>query len=148
MTTTLPKLRLVALTANVGTAAFNSRANVCEMPAALAVNVTDWEEVTAETGAEKLAVVAPEATVTEAGTVTAELLLARFTANPLLAAAALRLTVHASVPAPVADAFEQVNPDNTGMPLPESVTVLELPDAELLVSVNAPVAAPDVVGSN
>ena len=47
----------------------------------------------------KGAVVAPAATVTEAGTVTAELLLASVTASPPAGAAALSVTVHASVPA-------------------------------------------------
>jgi hypothetical protein len=45
--------------------------------------------------------VVPDATVTEAGTVTAELLLDSATVNPPLGAAPVRLTVHASVPAPV-----------------------------------------------
>jgi hypothetical protein len=57
--------------------------------------------VTAETEPEKAALVAPDATVTEAGTVTAELLLDSATVNPPLGAAPVRVTVHASVPAAV-----------------------------------------------
>ena len=70
---------------------------------------------TEATVAEKLALVAPAATVTEAGTVTEELVLARPTANPPLGAAALSDTVQASVPAPVMDAFEQESPVSTGV---------------------------------
>ena len=40
LTDTLPKARLVALTASVGTAAFNCRAKVSETVPALAVKVT------------------------------------------------------------------------------------------------------------
>jgi hypothetical protein len=47
------------------------------------------------------AVVVPAGTVTDAGTVTEVLLLARVTANPPVGAAALSVTVQASVPAAV-----------------------------------------------
>jgi hypothetical protein len=57
--------------------------------------------------AEKAALVAPDAIVTEAGTVTAELLLDSATANPPLGAAPLNVTVQASVPAPVYEAVLQ-----------------------------------------
>ena len=65
--------------------------------------------LTDETVAVKFAVVEPAATVTEAGTVTAELLLARLTVKPPLGAAALSPTVHVSVPAPVIDPPAQLN---------------------------------------
>jgi len=64
--------------------------------------------LTAETVAVKLAVVAPAATVTLAGTVTALLLLARLTVNPPVGAAALNVTVQLSVPAPVNDPLVQL----------------------------------------
>ena len=67
--------------------------------------------LTDETVAVKLAVVEPAATVTEAGTVTAELLLARLTAKPPVGAAALSATVQVSVPAPVIDPLAQLNED-------------------------------------
>jgi hypothetical protein len=70
--------------------------------------------LTAETVAVKLAVVAPAPTVTEAGMVTALLLLARLTARPPVAAALLNVTVQLSVPAPVMDALEQLNPLRAG----------------------------------
>jgi hypothetical protein len=75
-----------------------------------AVRVAVCAVLTAEAVAVKLALVAPEATTTEAGTFTAVLLLARVTANPLLPAAAVSVTVQASVPAPVSDPLPQVSP--------------------------------------
>jgi hypothetical protein len=101
-----------------------------------------------ETVAEKLALVAPAATVTVAGTVTAALLLARFTAKPPLAAAALRLTVQTSVPAPVIDEFEHEIPVSAGAPVPVRLIADEDPVEELLAIVSAPLAAPAVAGSN
>jgi hypothetical protein len=98
--------------------------------------------------AEKLALVAPAATVTEAGTVTAELLLARLTVNPLLAAAAFSVTEQASVPEPVMDAFVQETAISTGTPVPARLITLEAPDEELLASVSVPEAAPAAAGSN
>ena len=104
--------------------------------------------VTADTVAEKLPVVDPAATVTEAGTVTAVLLLATLTAKPPLAAAALNVTVQLSVPAPVNDPLVQLSPLNTGTPVPLKLINVEVPLDELLVRVNVPLAAPAIVGSN
>jgi hypothetical protein len=80
--------------------------------------------------------VAPGATVTVAGTVTAELLLARLTANPPLAAATFSVTVQLSVPAPVIDPLVQLSPLNTGTPVPLRLIKVEVPLKELLVSVS------------
>jgi hypothetical protein len=55
----------------------------------------------------KLAFVAFATTITDAGTVTAALLLARLTANPPAGAAPVRLTVQASDPVPVIEALLQ-----------------------------------------
>jgi hypothetical protein len=104
--------------------------------------------LTAETVAVKLPVVAPAATVTLAGTVTAELLLARLTANPPLAAAAFRVTVQLSVLAVVIDPLVQLSALNTGKPVPLRLITVDVPLDELLVSVSEPVAAPANVGSN
>ncbi|MGB6746014.1 MAG: hypothetical protein WBE38_20360, partial [Terracidiphilus sp.] len=76
----------------------------------VAVSVAVCAVETAAAVAEKLAVVAPAATVTEAGTATEELLLARLTENPPVAAAAFRVTVQASVAAPVTEELEQEIP--------------------------------------
>jgi hypothetical protein len=77
------------------------------MPPALAESVTVCAEVKDETVALKLALVALAGTVTLAGTATVALLLDRITFSPLLPAAALKLTVQASVPAADIDPLMQ-----------------------------------------
>jgi hypothetical protein len=74
---TLPKARLEVLTLNVDTEAPNSSAKVCATPPRLAVSVEACTEVTGETLAVKSALFAPAGIVTEAGTTTALLLLAK-----------------------------------------------------------------------
>ncbi len=147
-TATLPNVRLVVLTLSVGTDAPSCRAKVCVVPPALAVSVTAAPELTDETVAVKFALAAPDATFTDAGTVTALLLLPRLTANPPLAAAAFSATVQLSVPVPVIEPFVQLSPLNTGEPVPLRLIVDEVPVDESLVRVRAPVAAPATVGSN
>jgi hypothetical protein len=117
-------------------------------PAALADTVTACATFTAETDAEKLPLVAPAAIVTEAGTVTAELLLARLTLRLPLGTAAFVTTVQLSVPAPVIVVGAQLNWVSFGTPLPNSPTFFEAPSAELLLTVSAPVVDPVTVGSN
>jgi hypothetical protein len=114
----------------------------------LAVSDTVAAVLTVETVAEKLAVVAPAATVTVAGMVTALLLLIRLTGNPPLAAATFSATVQLSVPAPVIDPLEQVSPVSIGKPVPLRLTVVDVPVEELLVRVSAPAVAPAAAGSN
>ena len=114
----------------------------------MAVKVTERAELTAETDALKVALVAFDRTLTVEGTVTEELLLARFTVTPLPAAATFKVTVQASVPAPVSDALLQVRPVSIGMPVPVRVTVAELLPKELLARVSEPETAPAAVGSN
>ena len=104
--------------------------------------------LTEATVAEKLALVAPTATVTEAGTVTEELLLARTTGNPPLGAAAFSETVQASVPEPVIEELPQESAVSTGTPVPLRPTTDEAPVEELLAMVRLPLAAPAAVGSN
>lgn len=89
---------------------------VFDVDPCVAVRVTVCEAVTAATAAEKDAVVAPEGTDTEAGTLTALLLLARFTARPVLGAAPLRVTEQLSVPAPIMEGLEQLRPESDGVP--------------------------------
>ena len=103
---------------NTGPLALSCSEKVLATLLALAVNVTVCAEPTAETVAVKLPVFDPAATVTEAGTVTAELLLAKLTANPPLGAAAFSVTVQLSVPAPVMDPLTQVSALNTGTLVP------------------------------
>jgi hypothetical protein len=146
-TETLPNARLVTLTPRVGFDAPSCSAKVCEALPALAVRVTVVAVVTEFTVAVKLPVLVPPANATLTGTVTALLLLARFTVNPLLAAAAFSVTVQLSVPAPVIALLVQVSPLNTGTPVPLNATVVDVPVDELLVNATAPVADPAAVGT-
>lgn len=114
LTATLPNARLDALRLRVGTAAFNCRVKLFERLPEVAVSVAVWAEVTAATVAVKDAVDEPAATVTEAGTLTAELLLAKVTVNPPLGAAAVSATEHASVPDPVMDPVLQEREESAG----------------------------------
>ncbi|MFZ0745989.1 MAG: hypothetical protein WAM85_16380 [Terracidiphilus sp.] len=118
-----------------------------------AVSVTDCAELTDETFAVKLAVVAFAATVTVAGTVTAALLLARLTLTPPLPAAALNVTVQASVPDPVIEPLLHKTELSVGgaaeldfLPVPCSFTIAVGLVTELLVIVTCPVDVPSVVG--
>jgi hypothetical protein len=99
--TTLPNAKLVVLMLSAGTAAFNCRAKVLDRPPALAIIVTACAVATEATVAVNPTLVAFAGTVTVLGTVTAELLLDRLTLSPPLGAAAVSVTVHASVPDPV-----------------------------------------------
>jgi hypothetical protein len=103
---------------------------------------------TDDTVAVKLPLVAPAGTVTEAGTVTAVLLLARLTTNPPVGAATFNAAVQLSDPAPVIDELAQVRLLNTGTPVPLRLTTVEEPVEELLDSVNWPLSAPAAVGAN
>jgi hypothetical protein len=103
-TGTVPKLTAVELTASVGVPVSSCRENVCVVLPAEAVNVAVCEAATAATLAEKLALVAPAATVTDEGTVTDGLLLEREIASPPAGAAPDKVAVQASVSAPVRDA--------------------------------------------
>jgi hypothetical protein len=102
-TKTLPKATLAALMLSVGIAAFSCRAKRLDTLPALAVIVTGWLATTDDTIAVNPALAAPAGTITVLGTVTAELLLDKLTRNPPLGAAAVSVTVQASVPDPVID---------------------------------------------
>ena len=67
---------------------------------------------------------------------TAELLLARPTVKPPLAAAAFSVTVQLSVPAPVIEPFVQLSALKTGNPVPLRLTTVDDPVEELLVRVS------------
>ena len=124
-TVTLPNARLVGLTVNVGIAAFSCKAKLLETLPALAVRVTACAVVTEDTVAVNPALLALAGTTTVAGTVTAALLLVKPTLKPPLPAAAVSVTVHASLPAPVIDALLQDNALNaagTAVPVPVRLT--------------------------
>jgi hypothetical protein len=140
-----------ALNTGVGVAAFNCSANVFDTPLVLAVSVADCAVLTEETVAVNPTLVALAGTITAAGTATALTLLERLTLVPPLGAAALSVTVHASVPDPVMDAVLQVRALSTGVlvvPVPLRLTTAVGLVDELLVMASWPVADPATVGSN
>ena len=157
LTGTAPKATLVALMLNVAIAAFNCRVKFFVTPPALAVIVTACAVATEEILAVNEALVEFAGTVTELGTVASELLLDRFTATPLCAAA-VRVTVHASVPDPVIDPLLHDSALNSAEPVPgEPVLLAPVPlklitcgavVKELFAIANCPVAVPAAVGLN
>jgi len=146
---TSPNVTLELFTLSIGTAAPSCNAKVLATPPALAVRVTVSEELTDETLAAKLTFVEPDPTITEAGTVTALLLLVTLTAYPLLGAAVFNVTVQLSVPAAVIEPFAQANVLKlavvvvpAAVPVPLSPTTSLALVVALLVIVNCPFAAP------
>lgn len=115
---------------------------------ALALNVTVCDVLHEFTVAEKLALAAPAGTFTDAGTVTAALLLARFTVNPPVAAAEFSVTVQLSVPVLLIEPLTQLSPLSTGTPVPLRLTTAVPLVEELLVIVSEPAAAPAADGMN
>ena len=103
--------------------------------------------VTALAVAVKAALEAPAATVTEAGTVTALLLLARLTRVPTVTGP-VSVTVHASVTAPVSDPPVQETPLTVGGACPVPVSVIVGVLGALLLISTVPLTAPDSAGSN
>lgn len=101
--------------------------------------------VTVDAVAVKLAVVAPEAIVTDAGTLTALVLLARLTVVAVVAADDSD-TVHASVVAPVSDPLVQEIELRVAGACPVPLRLI-VADAALLLIVTDPVNAPAVDGS-
>lgn len=146
--TTSPKSTLVVLKLRMGDEVMRLSEKTSEAPLTLAESVADSAEFTGEIFAVKLALVAPAATVTEPGTVTNELLLARTTANPPLAAAVFSVTVQVSVPDPMIDPLAQLSPVSPGTPVPLRATTIDVPFEELLVSESCPVSAPAAPGAN
>jgi hypothetical protein len=112
---------------------------------------------TPETVAVNVALVAPAATVTDDGTETSALLLAKATLRPPVGASAVRVTVHESVAGPVIDELEHnrvlsapsVLNGAAATPVPLRLTVeVVLPAPAPLVSVAVPLALPVAVGVN
>jgi hypothetical protein len=97
------------------------------------------------------ALVALAGTTTDAGTLTAVLLLERLTLNPLPDAAELNVTVQASVPEPVIDALPHdraLKEGGAGVPLPARLTAVLGLAEELLETVSCPATDPAAVGAN
>ena len=146
--TTSPKLMLGVLTLRMPDAALRFRVKTSETPPALAIRIAASVELTGDTFAVKFAVLAPAATVTEAGTFTSELLLDRPIVNPPLAAGVFTVTVQLSVPDPVSELLVQLSAVSPGTPVPLRPTTIELPFEELLAIDSCPACPPAAVGSN
>jgi hypothetical protein len=145
LSVTLPKTRLVVLTLSVGTEAFNCSAKLFVTPVELAVNVAACAVPTALTFAVKPALVAFAGTISVDGTVTAALLLVIATLKPPLGAAPLKVTVHASVPAPVIEALPHEKALNVGafaIPVPLKFTLVVLLFVPFVVRVRSPFIDP------
>jgi hypothetical protein len=135
-TCTLPKGMLVALMLSVGTAAFSCRAKILATPPEVAVSVAAWAVETDAIVAVNPALVALAGMVIMAGTVTAALLLDRLTLSPPAGAAAVSVTVQASVPDPVMVPLLQeraLNAAGAAVPVPLSPITAVEPFEELLL---------------
>lgn len=119
----------------------------------VAVRVTVCEVTTGAMVAANCALVAPDGTVTEAGMLTALLLLASETDSPLLEAGAPTVTEQLSVPAPIIDVLEQLSAvreleDPPDQPWPWSLAELaNLTAADTAVTLSSAVVSVVVPGS-
>ena len=131
---------IVGMLAPLEILGFNCIEYVFEVAPAVAVNVAVWAEATAATVAVKFPLVAPPCTVIEVGTVAALSLLARLTANPPVGAAALRVTVQESLPAPVMEEFAQFTALSEALLEPPDVVavscIANVSDAPLALAVS------------
>ncbi len=117
----------------------------------VAVIFAVWLVLTAAAFAANIALVAPAATVTDDGTVSAEVLLERFTARPPVGAKMLDITVHVSVPDPEICALAQLNPLSAAVwpdfdPLPWSLTVRDGVEELLVMTLKEAVESTASVG--
>jgi hypothetical protein len=139
LTTTSPYATLVALMVSARIAALSRNVKLFDTLPTLAVIVTACAAVTEATEAVNPALVAFAGTIAVLGTVTAELPLDRFTLSPPLGAAAVSVTVHASVPDPVMVPLVQYSALSAAaavVPVPlRLITAVVFVD-ELLVMVN------------
>jgi hypothetical protein len=127
------------LSADRATGATSDSEALAEVPLRVAVICAVASVETAATVAEKVAVVAPAATVTEVGVVTLELLSERATLAPPVGAAVFRVTVQVDEPAAVNEEGEQLSPLGTtvtatltAMVPPVAVVVSAFPAREAL----------------
>jgi hypothetical protein len=128
---------------------------LADAPFSEAVICTFVSVLTAAAVAVNTALATPEATVTEAGTVTLPLLLDRLTESPPLGAAAVRLTVHVLVPAPVSDAGLQLIPAGTTITVgvttaiapPVAVAGIESPTREATTTLVIPIGTDAAEGA-
>jgi hypothetical protein len=146
--TTPPNDTLLAFTLSVADPAFSCSETDFEVLPVVAVIEADCALLTDATFAVNVALVAVAGTVTELGTVTAELLLASATLRPPEGADPDRLTVQESASDPVMEVLPQLIELTVGVivvPVPLTLTMAE---GALLEIVNCPVTEFAAVGSN
>jgi len=141
-TITLPKATLAALSFSAGVSAFNFTARALVTVPALAVIVAVCAVSTQFVVAVNLALETLAGTITAVGTLKEASLLERATANPPVAAAAFKETVHTSVVDPETAELAQESPVNSGVPVPLMLITAFGAADEVLVMVNRPAAAP------
>jgi hypothetical protein len=108
----------------------------------VAVTVTAWFELSETAVAVKLAVVEPEETTTEAGTVREELLSDSETVSPPEGAAPLRVVVQVELPGVVTEVGEQARPVKVGTGGGVPTTEMDEPDPVTVAVVPSPFAPP------
>jgi hypothetical protein len=138
-TATFPNDTDEVLTVKAGVAEFSCSETVFEVAPVIALSVAICALLTEATFAVKAVLVAVAGTITEPGTVTELLLLARLTFRPPVGAAPDRLTVHTSASDPVMEVLLQETAITVGfaaMPAPLMLTVAV---GALLVIVTTPV---------
>ena len=147
-TTTLPNETLLVFTLSADVAALSCSETDFEVLPVAAVSEADCAVLTEDTFAVNAAVDAVAGTVTEAGTLTAELSLESATLSPPEGAEPDRVTVQASASVPVIEVVPQLMPLTVGVtvvPVPLRLTVAV---GALLEIVNCPVVEFAAVGSN
>ena len=129
------------------------RAKVFVVELALAVRVTLWAEVTADTVAEKVTLLDPAGTTTEAGRVTALLLSDRVMVKPPVGAGPESATVQVSLPAPVMLALWQESAPRDAMtaapcliPFPWSFTCVVWPETASVETLKSALVSVSAVG--
>jgi hypothetical protein len=147
--TTFPNEIDAALILSLGWPDDNCSENVAEVPPPVAVSVALWADVHEAAVAVNPTDLAPAAMATLDGTVTTELLLPSATLRPVDGAAVVKVTVHASVPAPDIELLAQEREPtvDAGIPAPVRFSV-RLPCDELVAMDRVPENALATCGLN
>jgi hypothetical protein len=139
---------VLAFTVSAGVAAFSCSRIDFEVLPLVAVSVADAAVVTAATLAVNVAEVAVAGTVTELGTATEPLLLARATITPPVGAEPESATVHESASDPVMDVLPHASPLTVGTVVEPVPLRLTLALGALLAIASWPVTDPATFGLN
>lgn len=136
----------MASTLNWATSGLSCSESDLDVPPVVAVSVTDCAVDTAEASAANVALVAVAGIVTEAGTFSFVLLLARATVTPFFGAAPDKMTLHESEMDPARDVLLHDSVLKVGAVVVPAPLRLTASVPALLAIANWPVAEPAVVG--